>query len=110
MAYETIELERDGDVAIIRLNDPATLNAVTLKTIVEIGAALDAFKAKNHVYRFHRDEDQEPTVDYVHVFSISIGTNTHPLTLSLSEELISEDAFMLPDRKSWVDEISEELG
>jgi 2-(1,2-epoxy-1,2-dihydrophenyl)acetyl-CoA isomerase len=41
MAYSTIELERDGDVAIIRLNDPATLNAVTLKTIEEIGAALD---------------------------------------------------------------------
>jgi 2-(1,2-epoxy-1,2-dihydrophenyl)acetyl-CoA isomerase len=41
MAYSTIELERDGDVAIIRLNDPATLNAVTLKTIDEIGAALD---------------------------------------------------------------------
>jgi 2-(1,2-epoxy-1,2-dihydrophenyl)acetyl-CoA isomerase len=41
MTYETIELERDGDVAIIRLNDPATLNAVTLKTIVEIGDALD---------------------------------------------------------------------
>lgn len=41
MGYTTIELERDGDVAIIRLNDPATLNAVTLKTIEEIGAALD---------------------------------------------------------------------
>lgn len=41
MAYSTIELERDGDVAIIRLNDPATLNAVTLQTIEEIGSALD---------------------------------------------------------------------
>lgn len=42
MAYSTIELERDGDVAIIRLNDPATLNAVTLQTIEEIVSALDA--------------------------------------------------------------------
>lgn len=41
MACKTIELERDGDVAIIRLNDPATLNAVTLATIEEIGSALD---------------------------------------------------------------------
>jgi 2-(1,2-epoxy-1,2-dihydrophenyl)acetyl-CoA isomerase len=41
MAYSTIELEREGDVAIIRLNDPATLNAVTLRTIEEIGSALD---------------------------------------------------------------------
>jgi len=41
MAYGKIDLERDGDVAIIRLNDPATLNAVTVQTIEEIGSALD---------------------------------------------------------------------
>lgn len=41
MAYQKIELERDGDVAIIRLNDPATLNAVTVQTIEEIDAALN---------------------------------------------------------------------
>jgi 2-(1,2-epoxy-1,2-dihydrophenyl)acetyl-CoA isomerase len=40
MSYGKIELERDGDVAIIRLNDPATLNAVTLQTIEEIDRAL----------------------------------------------------------------------
>jgi 2-(1,2-epoxy-1,2-dihydrophenyl)acetyl-CoA isomerase len=41
MAYEKIQLERDGDVAIIRLNDPATLNAVMVQTIEEIDAALN---------------------------------------------------------------------
>jgi 2-(1,2-epoxy-1,2-dihydrophenyl)acetyl-CoA isomerase len=41
MAYGKIELERDGDVAVIRLNDPAKLNAVTLQTIEEIESALD---------------------------------------------------------------------
>lgn len=41
MAYEKIELERDGGIAVIRLNDPATLNAVTVQTIEEIDAALD---------------------------------------------------------------------
>ncbi|WP_395826591.1 hypothetical protein [Elstera sp.] len=76
----------------------------------QIGAALDAFKAKKHAYRFHQDEDQEPTVYYSHEFSIRIGNDTYSLSFSLSEELISEDAFMLPDRKSWVDEIAEELG
>jgi 2-(1,2-epoxy-1,2-dihydrophenyl)acetyl-CoA isomerase len=40
MDYGTIELAREGDVAIIRLNDPATLNAVTLRTIEEMDAAL----------------------------------------------------------------------
>lgn len=40
MAYSKIELERDGNIAIVRLNDPATLNAVTLQTIEEIDSAL----------------------------------------------------------------------
>lgn len=44
MAYGKIELERDGDIAIIRLNDPATLNAVTVQTIEEVDAALDEIK------------------------------------------------------------------
>lgn len=41
MSYTKIELDRDGDVAILRLNDPATLNAVTVQTIEEINSALD---------------------------------------------------------------------
>lgn len=44
MAYGKIELERDGDIAVIRLNDPATLNAVTVQTIEEMGAALDEIR------------------------------------------------------------------
>ncbi len=44
MAYGKIDLERDGDIAIIRLNDPATLNAVTVQTIEEIDQALDEIK------------------------------------------------------------------
>ncbi len=42
MAYGKIDLQRDGDVAVIQLNDPATLNAVTVQTIEEIDHALDA--------------------------------------------------------------------
>lgn len=40
MAYNKIDLEFDTDVAIIRLNDPATLNAVTLAMIEELDDAL----------------------------------------------------------------------
>lgn len=40
MSYTKIELERDGDIAVIRLNDPPTLNSVTLQTIEEMDAAL----------------------------------------------------------------------
>ena len=95
---------------VLELPTDQTPDESVFLVLSQIGAALDAFKAEKHAYRFHRDEDREPTVDYIHAFSISIGANTHTLTLSLSEELISEDAFMLPDRKSWVDEIAEELG
>lgn len=41
MRYSKIELVREGDVAILTLNDPATLNAVTVQTIEEIACALD---------------------------------------------------------------------
>jgi 2-(1,2-epoxy-1,2-dihydrophenyl)acetyl-CoA isomerase len=41
MQYEKIQLEIDGDVAVLRLNDPTALNAVTLQMIQEIDAALD---------------------------------------------------------------------
>ncbi len=41
MAYGKIDLERDGEIAIVRLNDPATLNAVTLQTLEELDRALD---------------------------------------------------------------------
>lgn len=42
MEYHAIQLEiLDDEVAIIRLNDPATLNAVTVAMVEEIGTALD---------------------------------------------------------------------
>lgn len=39
MAYETIEYERDGDVAVITLNDPDTLNAITPAMVAEMAEA-----------------------------------------------------------------------
>jgi 2-(1,2-epoxy-1,2-dihydrophenyl)acetyl-CoA isomerase len=40
--YRLIDVARDGDVAIIRLDDPDTLNATSAEMIDEINAALDA--------------------------------------------------------------------
>jgi 2-(1,2-epoxy-1,2-dihydrophenyl)acetyl-CoA isomerase len=39
--FKWIAVERDGQVGIIRLNDPARRNAVTIAMIEEIGSALD---------------------------------------------------------------------
>lgn len=41
MSYKYILLEREGDVAIISLNDPATRNALSWELSAELGDALD---------------------------------------------------------------------
>lgn len=41
MTYEKIILERRGDVGIVRMNDPASLNAVSTRSIDELSAAFD---------------------------------------------------------------------
>lgn len=41
MSYKYILLEREGDVAIISLNDPATRNALSWDLAAELGEALD---------------------------------------------------------------------
>ncbi|MGC1302801.1 MAG: enoyl-CoA hydratase-related protein [Caulobacteraceae bacterium] len=41
MAYETILTERRGDVAVIRLNDPKTLNALSRAMLVELADAVE---------------------------------------------------------------------
>ena len=41
-----VELEWHGDVAVVRLNDPATLNAVSLAVMDELSAALDQVEAR----------------------------------------------------------------
>lgn len=41
-----VELEWHGDVAVVRLNDPSTLNAVSVPMIEELSAALDQVEAR----------------------------------------------------------------
>lgn len=43
MTYQTIEVETKSDVGIIRLNDPSTLNAVSLQMVEELAAAFTEF-------------------------------------------------------------------
>lgn len=47
MKFDKIIVEEDGDVATIRLNDPATLNAVTLDMVDELASALDEVRRKS---------------------------------------------------------------
>lgn len=41
MTFEKLIVERRGDVGIVRMNDPATLNAVSVQSIEEMDAAFD---------------------------------------------------------------------
>ena len=41
MAFTKVTLEREGDVAILTLNDPATRNALSWDLSAELGEALD---------------------------------------------------------------------
>jgi 2-(1,2-epoxy-1,2-dihydrophenyl)acetyl-CoA isomerase len=41
MNYQTIEVEKHGDVGLLRLNQPAKLNAVSMAMIDELSGALD---------------------------------------------------------------------
>jgi len=41
MTYQKLDVEIAGDVGIIRLNDPAVMNAVSFTMILELGTALD---------------------------------------------------------------------
>src|SRR5271170_7751725 len=45
MAYKYIKVTADGNLAIITLSDPATLNAASLEMVTELG---DALKAAAH--------------------------------------------------------------
>src|SRR4051812_19919779 len=42
MKYEKIEVAQEGLVGVIRLNEPATLNAISELMLEEVSAALDA--------------------------------------------------------------------
>ncbi len=49
MAYEMIEVERDGAVGIVRLHRPKALNALCAQLIDEMGQALRAFDADDGI-------------------------------------------------------------
>ncbi|WP_029004758.1 enoyl-CoA hydratase [Azorhizobium doebereinerae] len=49
MAYETILVETQGKVGLIRLNRPQALNALNHQIINELNAALDAFEADRSI-------------------------------------------------------------
>ena len=49
MAYENIEVETEGHVAIIRLNRPKALNALCAALVSELGSALDDIEADDSI-------------------------------------------------------------
>ncbi len=49
MAYENIEVETEGHVAIVRLNRPKALNALCAALVAELGSALDDLEADDSI-------------------------------------------------------------
>jgi enoyl-CoA hydratase len=49
MAYENIEVETQGHVAIVRLNRPKALNALCAALVSELGSALDDLEADDNI-------------------------------------------------------------
>jgi enoyl-CoA hydratase len=49
MAYENIEVETEGHVAIVRLNRPKALNALCAALVSELGSALDDLEADDNI-------------------------------------------------------------
>ena len=49
MAYETIIVETEGKVGVIRLNRPQALNAINSAVIADLSAALDVFEADDNI-------------------------------------------------------------
>ena len=49
MAYENIEVETEGHVAIVRLNRPKALNALCAALVSELGSALDDLEADDSI-------------------------------------------------------------
>jgi hypothetical protein len=75
----------------------------------QIGAALNTFKSKNLSQKIYLDNSGKRSTVYTHEFLISVGNYTENLTFFLPENLIGENAFMLPERKSWAEEMTEIL-
>ena len=49
MAYENIEITRDGGVAIVQLDRPKALNALNVAMMTELAAALDTFESDDAI-------------------------------------------------------------
>ena len=49
MAYENIEVETQGHVAIVRLNRPKAMNALCAALVSELGLAFDEFEADDNI-------------------------------------------------------------
>ena len=72
MRYETITLERDGPVAILTLNRPGKLNALSDQVFAEVRDALDAVSVVWAPYRSFADvvDSLQASTEPTHIAAI----------------------------------------
>jgi Enoyl-CoA hydratase/carnithine racemase len=49
MQYENLILEKEGPIGILTINRPKAMNALNLKTVQEIGKAIDEIKDDDEI-------------------------------------------------------------
>lgn len=92
MSFEKIIVERRNDVGIIRMNDPATLNAVTIRSCEELSAAFTDLAASTRAIvltgegrGFCSGANLDPSIPLPEDFGLSLETHINPLMTTLRD-------------------------
>lgn len=92
MTFEKIIVEHRGDVGIIRMNDPVTLNAVTVQSCEELDAALDELTGSSRAIvltsegrGFCSGASLDPNIPLPDDFGLLLETHINPLMTRLRD-------------------------
>lgn len=92
MTFEKIVVERRGDVGIVRMNDPATLNAVTTRSCEELSAAfadlsgsVRAIVLTGEGRGFCSGANLDPAIPLAEDFGLVLETHINPLMTRLRD-------------------------
>ena len=92
MTFEKILIERSGDVGILRMNDPGTLNAVTIQSCEEMSAALTELAGSTRAIvltgegrGFCSGANLDPSIPLPEDFGLSLETHINPLMTVLRD-------------------------
>lgn len=92
MAFEKIIVERRGDIGIVRMNDPATLNAITVRSCEELVTAFDDLSRSARAIiltgegrGFCSGANLDPNIPLNEDFGVVLETHINPLMTRLRD-------------------------